>query len=174
MVTMVNTMSNETFDEAAVTAKFGVRPNQIVDYLTLIGDSVDNIPGVDKVGPKTAAKLLQQYGRLDELAGARRRDRRGGRREPAQGARLAADRARAADGQARSSQLPIGVADLAHTQPDKPRLAQLFEHLDFQGWRRELGEVQLPVAPQPRARVRNDPARGAAGRRGWHALLQPS
>ena len=67
MVTMVNTMSNETFDEAGVVAKFGVKPDQIIDYLTLIGDSVDNIPGVDKVGPKTAAKWLQQYGTLDNL-----------------------------------------------------------------------------------------------------------
>ena len=102
LVTMVNTMSNETFDEAGVAAKFGVRPDQIVDYLTLIGDSVDNIPGVDKVGPKTAAKWLQQFGTLEGDPGACRRHRRRGRGEPAQGARLAADRARAAQGQARS------------------------------------------------------------------------
>jgi 5'-3' exonuclease len=67
-VTMVNTMSNETFDEAGVEAKFGVKPAQIIDYLTLIGDSVDNIPGVDKVGPKTASKLLAQYGTLANLS----------------------------------------------------------------------------------------------------------
>ena len=64
-VTLVNTMSNETLDEAGVEAKFGVPPEQIVDYLALIGDSVDNVPGVDKVGPKTAAKWLAQYGSLD-------------------------------------------------------------------------------------------------------------
>ncbi|HEU0201438.1 MAG TPA: DNA polymerase I [Burkholderiaceae bacterium] len=64
-VTLVNTMSNETLDVAGVLAKFGVQPGQIIDYLTLVGDSVDNVPGVDKVGPKTAAKLLQQYGTLD-------------------------------------------------------------------------------------------------------------
>jgi DNA polymerase-1 len=54
-VTLVNTMSGSVLDEAGVMAKFGVRPDQIVDYLALMGDSVDNIPGVDKCGPKTAA-----------------------------------------------------------------------------------------------------------------------
>ena len=58
--TLVNTMSGETLDPAGVEAKFGVPPARIVDYLTLVGDSVDNVPGVDKVGPKTAAKWLQR------------------------------------------------------------------------------------------------------------------
>src|SRR6185312_9139444 len=66
-VTMVNTMSNETFDEERVLAKFGVKPAQIADYLSLIGDSIDNIPGVEKVGPKTAVKWLAQYGSLENL-----------------------------------------------------------------------------------------------------------
>ena len=55
-VTLVNTMSNETLDEAGVEKKFGVKPERFLDYLTLIGDAIDNIPGVDKVGPKTACK----------------------------------------------------------------------------------------------------------------------
>ena len=66
-VTLVNTMSNETLDEAGVLAKFGVVPNRIVDYLTLVGDAVDNIPGVEKVGPKTAAKWIAEHGSLDQL-----------------------------------------------------------------------------------------------------------
>src|SRR3954470_4981869 len=66
-VTLVNTMSNETLDEAGVEKKFGVKPERFLDYLTLIGDSIDNIPGVDKVGPKTACKWLAQYGSLDEV-----------------------------------------------------------------------------------------------------------
>jgi DNA polymerase-1 len=65
-VTLVNTMSNEWLDEAGVAAKFGVPPNRIIDYLTLIGDTVDNVPGVDKVGPKTAVKWLGEH---DSLAG---------------------------------------------------------------------------------------------------------
>jgi len=66
-VTLVNTMSNEKLDIDGVVARFGVRPEQIVDYLTLVGDAVDNVPGVEKVGPKTAAKWLQQYGSLDAI-----------------------------------------------------------------------------------------------------------
>ncbi|HMN74594.1 MAG TPA: DNA polymerase I [Burkholderiaceae bacterium] len=63
-VTLVNTMSNERLDVAGVTEKFGVPPERIIDYLTLVGDSVDNVPGVDKVGPKTAVKWLVEYGSL--------------------------------------------------------------------------------------------------------------
>jgi DNA polymerase-1 len=64
-VLWINTMSMEKLDPKGVEGKFGVPPDRIVDYLTLVGDAVDNIPGVDKVGPKTAAKLIQQYGSLD-------------------------------------------------------------------------------------------------------------
>jgi DNA polymerase-1 len=69
-VTLVNTMSNERLDEAGVQAKFGVPPNRIIDYLTLIGDTVDNVPGVDKVGPKTAAKWIAEHGSLDGVIAA--------------------------------------------------------------------------------------------------------
>ncbi len=64
-VTLINTMSNERLDVAGVAAKFGVPPERIIDYLTLVGDSVDNVPGVDKVGPKTAAKWIAEHGSLD-------------------------------------------------------------------------------------------------------------
>lgn len=64
-VTLVNTMTNETLDREAVIGKFGVPPERIVDYLSLIGDTVDNVPGVDKCGPKTAVKWLTQYDTLD-------------------------------------------------------------------------------------------------------------
>jgi DNA polymerase I len=66
-VTLVNTMTGSRLDAANVRAKFGVNPNQIVDYLTLIGDPVDNVPGIPKVGPKTAAKWLNEYQTLDNL-----------------------------------------------------------------------------------------------------------
>jgi DNA polymerase-1 len=64
-VTLVNTMSNTVMDSAGVVEKFGVRPDQIVDFLALTGDTVDNVPGVTKCGPKTAAKWLAEYGSLD-------------------------------------------------------------------------------------------------------------
>ncbi|CAN7583707.1 DNA polymerase I [Pseudorhodoferax sp. LjRoot39] len=69
-VTLINTMSNETLDPAGVLAKFGVPPERIVDYLSLIGDTVDNVPGVDKVGPKTAVKWLTEHGSLDGVMAA--------------------------------------------------------------------------------------------------------
>ena len=69
-VTLINTMSNERLDVAGVQAKFGVPPERIVDFLTLVGDSVDNVPGVEKVGPKTAAKWIAEHGSLDGVMAA--------------------------------------------------------------------------------------------------------
>ena len=66
-VTLINTMSNELLDVAGVKAKFGVPPDRIIDYLSLTGDAVDNVPGVDKVGPKTAVKWLAEYDSLDNV-----------------------------------------------------------------------------------------------------------
>ena len=66
-VTLINTMSNTVMDRAGVIEKFGVRPDQIIDFLTLTGDTVDNVPGVPKCGPKTAAKWLAEYPTLDEV-----------------------------------------------------------------------------------------------------------
>ena len=66
-ITLTNTMTNSVLDDAGVVEKFGVRPDQIVDFLALMGDSVDNVPGVDKCGPKTAAKWLAEYGTLDAV-----------------------------------------------------------------------------------------------------------
>lgn len=69
-VTLINTMTNERLDVDGVIAKFGVPPDRIIDYLTLIGDTVDNVPGVDKVGPKTAAKWIAEHGSLDGVIAA--------------------------------------------------------------------------------------------------------
>ncbi|HJP98903.1 MAG TPA: DNA polymerase I [Rhodanobacteraceae bacterium] len=66
-VTLVNTMTRSSMDRAGVIEKFGVPPERIIDYLALMGDSIDNIPGVSKCGPKTAAKWLNQYGTLDDV-----------------------------------------------------------------------------------------------------------
>lgn len=66
-VTLINTMTNSILDRENVIKKFGVNPEQIIDYLSLVGDSVDNIPGVPNVGPKTAAKLLMEHNTLDNL-----------------------------------------------------------------------------------------------------------
>ncbi|MBI0129452.1 DNA polymerase I [Snodgrassella sp. W8124] len=66
-ITLVNTMNNEKLDIEGVINKFGVKPHQIIDYLSLIGDKVDNVPGVEKCGPKTAVKWLQEYGSLQNI-----------------------------------------------------------------------------------------------------------
>jgi len=66
-VTLINTMTNEKLDIQGVVEKFGIPPNLIVDYLTIMGDTVDNVPGVPKAGPKTAVKWLTEYGNLDNV-----------------------------------------------------------------------------------------------------------
>ena len=102
-VTVIDTMNDRKRDVAGVEAEFGVPPRLMVDYQTLVGDSVDNVPGVDKVGPKTAVKLLQEYGSLDALVARAARGQGRRRREPAQGAGLAAQGPRAADDHARTA-----------------------------------------------------------------------
>ena len=66
-ITIIDTMNGKKRDVAGVTSEFGVPPNLMIDYQTLVGDAVDNVPGVEKVGPKTAAKWLLEYGSLDAL-----------------------------------------------------------------------------------------------------------
>ena len=125
-------------------AKFGVRADQVLDLLALTGDAVDNVPGVPKVGPKTAAKWLAQYGTLDDVDRARRRNRRRRRREPARDARLAAagqaaphrqDRLRAA-----ASRPPISRC----RRPMRERLKALYERFEFKSWLRD-GMVAKPA-----------------------------
>ena len=95
-------MSNTRLDRVGVKAKFDVFPEQIIDYLALVGDSSDNIPGVTGVGPKTAAKWLNQYQTLDALIAHAARDQRQGRRESAQRAADARVVAQARDHRYRS------------------------------------------------------------------------
>jgi 5'-3' exonuclease len=74
-ITIIDTMNGKRRDVAGVEAEFGVPPRLMVDYQTLVGDAVDNVPGVEKVGPKTAAKWLQEYGSLDALVARAARSR---------------------------------------------------------------------------------------------------
>jgi DNA polymerase-1 len=136
-VSLINTMSNEALDEDGVTAKFGVTPENIVDYLTLIGDSADNVPGVEKVGPKTAVKWLTQYKTLDNLVA--HAEEIGG--VVGENLRKALDwlpKARELLTIRCDVPLPVKLEDLTASPQDSARLAELYERLEFKTWQREL------------------------------------
>ena len=150
-VTLMNTMTNERLDHAGVVARFGVRPDQVLDLLTLTGDTVDNVPGVAKVGPKTAAKWLAQYESLDnliarahEVPGVAGDNLRGALEWLPQGRRLLTVKV--------DCELPSGVADLVPGEPALDTLRELYERFEFKGWLRDLGRtgVNVEIAPQPR------------------------
>ena len=156
-ITLVNTMNNTVLDRDAVKAKFDVYPEQIVDYLALVGDSSDNIPGIDKVGPKTGARLLQQYGGLDELIGHVAEvpgkvgeNLRTGLTTLELSRRLATIRT--------DLTLPLSVEELVPGPPDSARLRELYTRYELRALLRQLegadamaGGAATPVAhsPQP-------------------------
>jgi DNA polymerase-1 len=137
-VTLVNTLSNETLDEAGVERKFGVGPQRIVDYLALIGDSVDNVPGVADVGPVTAVKWLAQYGALDNLV-AHSAEIEGKRGENLRRALDWLPKARELLTIKCDVELPVKASDLAMRPRDTAKLAGLFERFEFKSWKSELG-----------------------------------
>ncbi len=159
----VNTMSNETLDEAGVLAKFNVRADQVLDLLTLTGDSVDNVPGVPKVGPKTAAKWLAQYGSLanvlanaHEIPGVVGENLRAALEWLPQGRKLLTVKTDCA--------LPLHATDLAINPPDVRALRPLYERFEFKGWLRDLaGDVAN--APDAADVIARRAAQDSAGRR---------
>ncbi len=142
LVSWYNTMSNELLDEAGVEAKFGVPPNKIVDYLALVGDTVDGVPGVAKCGPKTALKWLAQYGSLDEIVahadeiggvvGQNLRDHLGFLPLGRKLVTVACD----------LPNLPA-PASLTTTERDTAALRELYTRYQFRTW---LGEIDGPEA----------------------------
>ena len=146
-VQLVNTMSNETLDEAGVLAKFGLPPERIVDYLTLTGDTVDNVPGVPKVGPKTAVKWLTQYDTLDnlmahahEISGVVGNNLRNALDWLPRGRELITVKC--------DVELPVHFDALVAPPQDNAQLRSLFERCGFKSWLRELS----PAAPSPSAK----------------------
>ena len=151
-ITVVNTMRDafrrvdDVLDIAGVEKKFGIPPRLIIDYLVLIGDTSDNVPGVEKVGPKTAVKWLQEYGSLDNIVAN-------------------ADKIGGVVGENLRKALPwlptarelitircdVGIqehlSDLAPQSMDKAKLAELFERFEFKSWRRELDGMGDQPAP---------------------------
>ena len=146
-VTLINTMSNETLDVEGVNGKFGVGPERIVDYLALVGDTIDNIPGVDKVGPKTAAKWLAQYGSLEGVI-AHAGEIPGVAGENLRKVREWLPKARELVTVKCDVPLPFKVTDLAPRERDRAALAALFQRFGFKSW---LKDVQDEGAPAPAA-----------------------
>jgi len=128
-ITLVNTMSDAVLDRAGVIAKFGVPPERIVDYLSLMGDSVDNVPGIPKCGPKTAAKWIEEFGSLDGVI--ENADRIKGK--IGEGLRESIDRlprARTLVTLKLDVPLELGPRDLVPTPPDPDRLRGWYERFE--------------------------------------------
>jgi DNA polymerase-1 len=150
-VLWVNTMSNEKLDRAGVEKKFGVPPERIVDYLSLIGDTVDNVPGVAKVGPKTACKWIVQYGSLDGVI-AHAREIGGQVGENLRNTLEWLPKARELVTVRRDVPLPVTLDDIATHQGDPARQRALYQRFGFKGWLREVEGVSIektvPQEPQ--------------------------
>jgi DNA polymerase-1 len=136
-VTLVNTMSNEVLDVAGVEQKFGVPPERIVDYLALTGDAVDGVPGVEKVGPKTAVKWLTQYGTLDNLV-AHADEIKGVVGENLRQALDFLPLGRKLLTVVQDLSLPRQPAELTAQPVDQVQLSALYTRLEFKSWLREL------------------------------------
>lgn len=184
-ITVVNTMrdafrkTDDVLDIAGVQNKFGVPPDRIIDYLILIGDTSDNVPGVEKVGPKTAVKWLQEYGSLDNIVAN-------------------ADNIKGVVGENLRKALPwlptarelitircdIGIREhfdeLVAQTPDKAKLTALFDHFEFKSWKRELDNMPgqaVATAAQPTqstpasVETKTDFHYQANTRRDYHTIL---
>ncbi len=139
-VRWVNTMSEEVLDEAGVEAKFGVPPERIVDYLALVGDTVDNVPGVEKCGPKTAVKWLTEYGTLDNLVA--NADKVGGKVGENLRRHLGfLPLGRTLVTVATDVALPVALDELPARDDDRAALRALYERFEFRGWLKDLDEV---------------------------------
>src|SRR6266480_3287560 len=148
-VTLVNTMSNETLDIEGVKLKFGVPPEKIVDYLTLVGDAIDNIPGVDKVGPKTAARWLSQYGSLEGVI-AHAGEITGSVGENLRKVLDWLPKGRGLITVKRDVALPVTLDQLADRQGDPSRQRALYERFGFKTWLKEVESApRQPQQPSP-------------------------
>lgn len=136
-VTLINTMSNLVLDEAGVVTKFDVPPSAIIDYLALMGDTSDNIPGVPKVGPKTAAKWLKQYETLDNLI-AHADEIKG---KVGESLREHLDKLPLSKELTTIKcdvELELGINDLAMREPQREKLKEIYTELEFKTWLKNL------------------------------------
>lgn len=157
-VTLVNTMTNETLDIAGVTEKFGLPPERIIDFLALMGDSVDNIPGVPGVGKKTALALLTGiHGGLkaiyEDLEAVTSLSFRGAKSMPK---KLAEHKEQAFLSYQLATiktdcALPVSLCDLTLPAPDADKLRHLFADLEFKGWLKDLDNGTFSSVSHPTA-----------------------
>ena len=138
-VSVVNTMTGELLDESGVLKKFGIGPELITDYLALIGDKSDNVPGVEKVGPKTAVKWLNEY---SDIQGVKDNSESiGGKvgenlRSSIEMLDLAHDLVKIKT----DVELELGIEDLARSEPDTEKLTEIYKELEFNAWLQEVPE----------------------------------
>jgi DNA polymerase-1 len=150
-VTLINTMTDTRMDIQGVKDKFGVLPDQIIDYLALMGDTSDNIPGVPKVGPKTAVKWLNEYGSLDNIiANAHEISGKIG-----ENLRAALDQLPLSHQLATIKldvELDSGPTELVPGESDTEGLRKIFTELEFRQWLDEFDQVEEPAAADPVSR----------------------
>jgi len=146
-VSVVNTMTGELLDESGVKEKFGVPPEHITDYLALIGDKSDNVPGVDKVGPKTAVKWLDEHTSLENVI--KNAESLGGKvgenlRSSIDTLKLAHDLVTIK----RDVELPFGIEELKVVKEDTEGLTKIYEELEFKSWLQEEPKQQTSKPKQ--------------------------
>ena len=145
-VSVVNTMSGELLDENGVMKKFGVGPELITDYLALIGDKSDNVPGVDKVGPKTAVKWLNEYKNIEGIK--KNAESIGGKvGENLRSSIETLDLAHELVKIKTDVPLEIGIEDLAVSESDSEQLSEVYKELEFNSWLQEVPEKKI-VKPE--------------------------
>ena len=141
-VSVVNTMSGELLDENGVEKKFGVGPELITDYLALIGDKSDNVPGVDKVGPKTAVKWLNEYQNIEGIK--ENAESIGGKvGENLRSSLETLDLAYELVTIKIDVPLEVGIEDLAVLEPETEELARIYEELEFNSWLQEVPQKKV-------------------------------
>ena len=151
-VTLVNTMTETMMDRDGVIEKFAVPPELIIDYLALMGDTVDNIPGVPKVGPKTAAKWLNEFGSLESLID-RATEIKGKVGENLRNSLEQLPLSKALTTIKTDVEVPISLKDLKRDPADRDLLLKEFGRLEFKGWLAELerDEIEGENAQPPQA-----------------------
>ena len=151
LIKMMNTMNNQVYDVAGVEGKFGVHPNQIIDYLALVGDTSDNVPGVPKVGPKTAVKWLSEFKTIkgiienaDSLTGVVGQNFRDSISDLDRNVELVTLK--------KDVDLKISLENLLEAKEDRDELNKLFTYLEFKTWVNSSSSSsnEIPEAPKSR------------------------